>query len=78
MSEEMTLKAKVMNAYSELVRNDRLLEARAVLRFLRDGKTNLGLGDVSSYVEGILEALGCRIRYSRNFNIARVYLLPEA
>ena len=78
MSGENTLKSKVMNAYRELVRNDRLLEASVVLMFLRNGKINLGLSDVGYYVERILEALGCRIRYSRNFNNARVYLLPEA
>ena len=46
MSGENTLKSKVMNAYRELVRNDRLLEASVVLMFLRNGKINLGLSDV--------------------------------
>lgn len=78
MSAVKTLKAKVMNAYSESVRSGKLREAWLLLALLRYGKISLGLGEAAHNVEYMLGEIGCRIRYTGNYNIARVYLAPEA
>lgn len=78
MSAVNTLKAKVMNAYSESVRSGKLREAWLLLALLRYGKISLGLGEAAHNVEYMLGEIGCRIRYTGNYNIARVYLAPEA
>lgn len=74
MSGENSLKGNVMKAHSELVKAGSLDEAWLILRFLQNGKITLGLGDLGARVEGILEALGCAVFYSGNFNHARFYL----
>ena len=71
------MKSKVMDAYRELVRSGELLAAWLVLDLLKHGKVSLGLGDNAFKVECILGKLGCRIWYSRNYNIATVYLPKE-
>lgn len=78
MSAVNELKSKVINAYRETARKGDLLTAHSLLRFLSDGKTTLGLSDTAYRVESILESLGCKIYYSHNYNLARVYLAPEA
>ncbi len=72
------LRANVMTAYSQLVRNGEFWLARTLLRLLSNERVNLGLGDSDFKVECILEKLGCGIRYSRDGNFARVYLPYEA
>lgn len=71
------LRANVMNAYIDFVRSENFIEAWLLFRLLRNGKIRLGLDDTSYAVERILEKIGCRIRYSRNYDIATAYLTPE-
>ena len=70
------LKAKVMNAYSESVRSGNFSEAHGLFSLLRLGEVKLGFSDAAYKVESLLETLGCRIRYSRNYGIATAYLTP--
>ncbi len=65
---------KVMNAHRNLVRQGKFLEAKEVLRLLRNGRVVLGLDDVSWEVERICEELGCRINYSHRWYTAIVVL----
>ena len=74
MLDKKILRYKLMDAHRKLVREGKLLEARAVLQLLRKGKITLGLGDEAWNVERLCEELGCRIRYTRGSNIAEVRL----
>ena len=71
------LKAKVMNAYSESVREGNMSTAHGLLTLLRLGKISMGLSDASYKIECLLEAIGCKITYSRYYDIATAYLAPE-
>lgn len=64
----------LMDAHRKMVREGKFIEANTVLYLLRKGKVSLGLGNESFAVESLCEKLGCKIRYSRNFNIAEVRL----
>ncbi|GEM_PF-4749346 len=77
MSAVNTLKAKVMNAYSESVREGNMSTAHGLLTLLRLGKISLGLSDAAYKIECMLEAIGCKITYSRYNCIATAYLTPE-
>lgn len=74
MLEKKILRYKLMDAHRNLVREGKLLEAREVLRLLREGRLKLGLGDVSWEVERLCEELGCRISYSSRGYTAEVRL----
>lgn len=65
---------KLMDAHRKLVREGKLLEAKELLRLLRKGSIELGLGDVDWEVERICEKLGCRINYSHRGYTAIVVL----
>lgn len=65
---------KFIDVHRKLVKEGKLLEARKILYLLRDGSITLGLDDVSNAVERICEDFGCRVRYSRCFNLAEVRL----
>ncbi len=78
MSAVNELKSKIMSAYRETVREVDLLVAHSLLRFLSDSERTLGLSDVTYRVERLLESLGCKIYYSHNYSLARVYLAPES
>lgn len=74
MLEKKIRRYKLMDAHRELVRQGKLLEAREVLRLLRNGRVKLGLGNVDWNVESLCEELGCRIRYSSRGYSAEVRL----
>ncbi len=67
MLEKKIRKYKLMDTHRELVRQGKLLEARLLLKFLRNGKITLGLGDVDWAVEKLCEDIGCHISYSRRY-----------
>lgn len=68
------LKYRVMETHINLVRRGNYGEARLVLRLLNNGHIKCGLDDDAFRVEGRMEALGCAVRYSRNYNFSTVYL----
>lgn len=70
------LRYRVMETHIILVRTGNYGEARLVLRLLNHGSVKLGLDDDAFRVEGRMEALGCAVRYSRNYNYSTVYLVP--
>lgn len=74
MLEKKIRRYKLMDEHRRLVREGKFREANTVLYLLRKGNVKLGLGDESYIVESLCEGLGCRIRYSRNYNIAEVRL----
>ena len=49
-------------------------EAHLLLRFLRNGTVRLGLYDSASNVETLLEGIGFKPRYGRNYNTAEFSL----
>ena len=71
------LKVKVMNTHRELIRNGDFDTAGGILKFLRNGKITLGLGDVGMKVEKILDALGCVLRYAYHHYLVTAYLIPS-
>ena len=74
MLEKKIRRYKLMDEHRRLVREGKFREANTVLYLLRKGSVKLGLGDESYTVESLCEELGCRIRYSINYNIAEVRL----
>lgn len=68
MLEKKIRKYKLMDTHREWVRQGKFLEARRLLRLLRDGKVALGLGDTDWIVEKLCEDAGCRINYSTSYN----------
>lgn len=74
MLEKKIRRYVLMDAHRNMVREGKLREANTVLYLLRKGRVKLGLGDESFAVESLCEKLGCRIHYSRNYNIAEVRL----
>ncbi|MBQ3455667.1 MAG: hypothetical protein IJG36_04460 [Synergistaceae bacterium] len=71
------MKARVMDAYRELVRSGDLLSAWLILRFLNKKKITFGLNPSSAKAESVLDALGCRVIYSRNYSMATFLFPPE-
>lgn len=61
----------VMEFYPLFCREGKLFEARLLLRLLRNGSITLGLDDESAGVEHLLENLGFKACYGRNYNTAR-------
>ena len=57
-----------------LVREGRYDDAYLLLRLLRNGTVRLGLYDSASRVEHLLENLGFKARYGRNYNTAEYSL----
>ena len=69
------LKYRVMETHVGLVRHGKYAEARLMLRLLNNGYIRCGLDDTACAVETKLELLGCTVRYSRNYNIATIYMI---
>ena len=63
MLEKKILRYKLMDAHRNLIKEGDFLEAKEILRLLRNGRNILGLDDVSWRVEELCEELGCRINY---------------
>ena len=73
----LKLKAKVMKAYSQVVRKGNYGTGRLILRFLQAGQIGFGCNAESAEAEDVLEKLGCAVQYSRSYVTARVYLRPS-
>lgn len=73
MLERKIRRYKLMDAHRGLVRQGRFLEAKLVLKLLRQGRVNLGFGDSDWGVEKLCENVGCHISYSRRYT-ATAYL----
>lgn len=72
MLEKNIRRYKLIDEHRRLVREGKLIQANIVLHLLRKGKVALGLDDESYAVESLCEDIGCRISYSRNFNVSEV------
>lgn len=66
MLEKNIRKYKIIEKHMELTKSGKYLEAKNLLRLLRNGRVNLGLGDVDFETECFLESIGCPVYYSRN------------
>lgn len=73
MLERKIRRYKLMDAHRELVRHGRFLEAKLVLKLLRQDRVHLGFGDSDWGVEKLCENVGCHISYSRRYT-ATAYL----
>ena len=74
MLEKKIRRYKLIDAHRELVKQGKLLEARQLLKLLRNGKISLGLGDADWAVEKLCEDVGCRIGYSGRYYTATAYI----
>lgn len=74
MLEKMIRRYKVMDTHRELVKTGKYLEAKYILRLLREGSVTLRLSDLDFEVECICEKLGCSIYYDRRGYYSRVHL----
>lgn len=74
MLEKKIRRYKLMDAHRELVKQGKLLEARQLLKLLRNGKISLGLGDVDCAVEKLCEDAGCHISYSGRHYTATAFI----
>ena len=66
------VKYKLIEEHMKAVRSGKLLLGREILYLLRKHKTAVGLDDVGNELEIISEKCGCRITYSRNYNVAYI------
>ena len=71
------IRYNIMNMHREYVRAGMYKEARLLLILLRRERLSLGLGDEANTVEHLLENMGLKPTYSRNYNVCRFYL-PKA
>lgn len=76
---QKTLDAKmkryaIMRKHMYLTKHGEYAQAKNLLILLNRGYVNLRLGDDDAKTEIYLEKLGCRVFYTRNFNIARFSL----
>lgn len=74
MLEKKIRKYRLMDAHRKLIRQGKLLEARQLLKLLRNGKISLGLRDTDWAVEKLCEDAGCHISYSGRYYTATAYL----
>lgn len=73
MTDKSTIKKNLMNLHNDLVKNGEYDKAINVLHLLHRHKLIVGLmSDVGFWVETKAEEIGCRVSYSRNYNIATV------
>ena len=67
------IKYRLIENHIEAVKAGRYEEARRLLQLLRRHRLSVGLGDDAGYAaEIIAEECGCRIRYSRNYNVSHI------
>ena len=64
----------VKEFYPLFCKEGRFCEARLLLKLLRNGTITLGLDDESSSIEHLLENIGFKAFYGRNYNTARYTL----
>ena len=74
MLEKKIRKYRLMDAHRKLIRQGKLLEARQLLKLLRNGTISLGLRDTDWAVEKLCEDAGCHISYSGRYYTATAYL----
>lgn len=68
------IRYKVMEMHREYVRGCMYNEARLLMILLRREHLSLGFDDEANRVEYLLENLGLKPMYSRNYNVCRFYL----
>ena len=67
------IKYRLIGKHLEAVKAGKFEEGRCLLYLLRKHTLSVGLGYDAGYaVEIIAEECGCRVRYSRNYNVAHV------
>lgn len=67
------IKYRLIEKHIETVKNGDYATARQLLYLLRKKCIHTGLGNDAQYrAEIIAEECGCRIRYSRNYNVAEI------
>lgn len=74
MLEKKIRKYKLMDTHREWVRQGKLLEARQLLKLLKNGKISLGTGDADWAVEKLCEDAGCHISYSSRHYTATAFI----
>lgn len=69
-------RAQLIQAHRALAAGspDDMRAAKLVLYLLRKGSICLGFGDIEHEVELLLEGIGLRARYSRNYNTAYFHI----
>ncbi len=72
--QDRILRYRIIEKHIQLVREGDLQTAWGLLYLLRHGKINFGLFPYSAKTESILDKLGCKAYYSRNYSIATLYL----
>jgi len=68
------IRYKIIEMHREYTRACMYEEARLLLVLLRRERLSLGLGDSANTVERLLENVGLKPTYSRNYNVCRFYL----
>ena len=67
------VKYRLIEKHLEAVRAGRFEESRRLLWLLRKHSLSVGLGDDAGFAaECTAEECGCRVYYSRNYNVATV------
>lgn len=77
-SELQAIRVNIMDMHREYVRAGMLAEAHLLMILLRRERLSLGFDDGANRVEHLLENLGMKPTYSRNYNVARFYLPKQA
>ena len=75
--ERKIIRYKVMEMHREYVRACLYNEAHLLMVLLRRERLSLGFDDEANRVEHLLENLGLKPTYSRNYNVCRFYLPKE-
>lgn len=67
------IKYRLIENHIKAVNAGKYEEARRLLQLLRRHRLSVGIGDDAGYAaEIIAEECGCRIRYSRNYNVSNI------
>lgn len=72
MLKKNLVKYRLIEEHMKAVKAGKLLLGNEILYLLRKHKTAVGLDDVGNELEIIAEKCGCRITYSRNYNVAYI------
>lgn len=71
MLKKNLVKYRLIEKHMEAVKSGRYEEGRRLLWLLRKHTLSVGCGDdAGCAVEYIAEECGCRVRYTRNYNVA--------
>lgn len=72
MLKKNLVRYKLIDEHMKAVKKGEYEVGRDLLQLLRKGQIKVGLNDTGFRMECIAEKAGCRISYSRNYNIATI------